>query len=138
MKDIKYFSMSMDSTPDVSQTDQLSVIVRYVLFSGPIEQCLKFLQLTSHKGKFMADLVLEVLNKSNIDVFNIRGQSYDNASNMSGTYKGIQAEIKKDCAAHSLNLVEESAASCCIESANFFQLSSNFIIFFRDLIVGKS
>ena len=43
----------------------------------------------------MADLVLEVLNKSNIDVINCRGQSYHNASNMSGTYKGMQAEIKK-------------------------------------------
>ena len=46
----------------------------------------------------MADLVLEVLNKSNIDVFNWRGQSYDNVSNIIGTYKGMQAEIKKSTA----------------------------------------
>ena len=42
----------------------------------------------------MADLVLEVLNKSNIDVINWRGQSYDNVSNIIGTYKGMQAEIR--------------------------------------------
>ena len=70
MKDRKYFSMSVDSTPDVSHTDQLTVIVRGVLDSGIIEGFLKFLPLTSHKGKDMADLVLEVLNKSNIDVIN--------------------------------------------------------------------
>ena len=47
----------------------------------------------------MADLVLEVLNKSNIDVINWRGQSYDNVSNIIiGTYKGMQAEIKKSTA----------------------------------------
>ena len=80
----------------------------------------------------MADLVLEVLNQSNIDVINCSRQFYNNASNMNGTYKRMQAEIKKhckyadycSCAAHSLNLVGESAASCCIESANFF--SANF------------
>ena len=85
MKDRKYFSISVDSTPDVSHTDQLTIKVCYVLDSGPIERLLKFLQLTSHKGKDVADLVLEVLNKSNINVINCRGQSYDNASNMSGT-----------------------------------------------------
>ena len=62
MKDSKYFSISVDSTPDVSHTDQLTVIVCYVHHSGPIERFQKFLPLTSHKGKDMADLVLEVLN----------------------------------------------------------------------------
>ena len=76
----------------------------------------------------LADVVLEVLNKCNMDVFNCRRQSYNNASNMSGTYNGMQAEIKKDCkytnycscAARSLNLVGELASSCCIESAISF------------------
>ena len=83
------FQNIFDSTPDLSHTDQLTVIVRCVLDSGPIEGFLKFLPLTSHKGKDIADLVLEVLNKSNIDVINCREQSYDNASNMSGTHKGM-------------------------------------------------
>ena len=33
----------------------------YVLDSGPVERILKFLLLTSHKGKDVADLDLEVL-----------------------------------------------------------------------------
>ena len=40
-----------ESTPDLSHTDQLTVIVRYVLDSGQIEAFLKFLPLTSHKGE---------------------------------------------------------------------------------------
>ena len=43
----------------------------------------------------MTKLVLEKLNKNNINVINCREQPYNNASNMSGTYKGMQAEIKK-------------------------------------------
>ena len=44
MKDRKYFSLSVDSTPDVSHTDQLTVMVRYVLVSGPIERSLNILR----------------------------------------------------------------------------------------------
>ena len=84
----------------------------------------------------MADLVLEMLNKSDIDC---SGQSYKNASNMSGIYKRMQAVIKKQCkyadyclcVAHSLNLVGESAASCCIESAIFFSIINELYNFFR-------
>ena len=72
MKDKKYFSMSVGFTPDVSHTDWLTVIVCYVLDSGLKERFRKFLPLTSRKGKDMADLVLEVLNNSNIDVINCR------------------------------------------------------------------
>lgn len=60
MKLRKYFSISVDSTTDVSHIDQLIVIVPYALDGGPIEWFLKFLLLTSHKGKDIADLVLEV------------------------------------------------------------------------------
>ena len=74
MKGRKYFSTSANSTPDVSRTYQLIVIVHYVLDRGSVEGFQKFLLLTSHKGKVMAELVLEVLNKSNIDVINCRGQ----------------------------------------------------------------
>ena len=87
----------------------------------------------------MADLVIEMLNKSDIDVINCSGQSYKNASNMSGIYKRMQAVIKKQCkyadyclcVAHSLNLVGESAASCCIESAIFFSIINELYNFFR-------
>ena len=45
MKDKKYFSISVYSTPDVTHINQLSAIVRCILDSGPIEQLLKFLPL---------------------------------------------------------------------------------------------
>lgn len=63
MKLRKYVSISVDSTPDVSHTDQSIVIVPYALDGGPIEWFLKFLLLKSHKDKDIADLVLEVLIK---------------------------------------------------------------------------
>ena len=85
IKDRIYFSISVDFTADGSHTDKLTIIVRFVLYSGPIERFLKFPPLTSNKVKDMVDLVLKVLNKNNINVINCKGQSYDNASNVNGT-----------------------------------------------------
>lgn len=66
------------------------------------------------------------------------GQSYDNASNTSGSYSGLQTRIKKicqfaeyaPCAAHSFNLIGTSAASSCLEACNFFDLLQSMFNFF--------
>lgn len=64
-----------------------------------------------HNSENMAEAVIIILNKYNL-IFNyLRGQSYDNASNMSGSYSGLQARIELmnplakfvPCSAHSLN-----------------------------------
>lgn len=136
-----YFSLSVDSTPDLSHIDQLCVIMRYVspFDNLPVERFLTFLELKSHVGKEMADAVLNFLIEDcNIDFSKCRGQSYDNAANMSGIYKGMQSVILQlnpyaiyiACAAHSLNLVGRSAVDCCLEAVNFFSLVQTLYVFF--------
>ncbi|GLV37539.1 hypothetical protein CBL_20351 [Carabus blaptoides fortunei] len=53
-----YFSLSVDSTPDGSHIDQLTVIVRYVSPDDglPIERFLTFLEMGSHTGESMAKM----------------------------------------------------------------------------------
>jgi hypothetical protein len=48
-----YFSLSVDSTPDRSHIDQLTILVRYVSPDDglPIERFLTFLELGSHTGE---------------------------------------------------------------------------------------
>ena len=74
------------------------------------------------------NIILKFFEQVGIDVANIRGQSYDNASNMSGCYKGMQAQISSinhhahyiPCAAHFLNLVGVCAVDSCIGTVSFF------------------
>jgi hypothetical protein len=47
-KKAKYFSVSIDSTPDVSCLDQLTIVIRYVLPSGPVERFLTFMPMSRH------------------------------------------------------------------------------------------
>ena len=82
IKSAKYFSISLDSTPDLAHIDQLTFTVRYVLPSGPVERFLKFLSMEGHSGLQMRDSLLDFLESTAIDIKDCRGQSYDNASNI--------------------------------------------------------
>lgn len=138
IKSCKYYSVSLDSTPDISHIDQLTLIVRYVLPSGPVERFVKFLDMEGHTAEQLAQSLLNFLSESGIDIKDCRGQSYDNASNMSGKYSGLQARIKEinmyaeyiPCLAHSLNLVAKCAAECCTEASSFFNFVDNLYTFF--------
>ncbi|XP_050064321.1 zinc finger MYM-type protein 1-like [Aphis gossypii] len=134
----RYFSISIDSTPEISHTDQLSFIIRYVNEHGqPVERFLCFINNIGHKSQEMMEAVIHIFKKYNLNTNYLRGQSYDNASNMSGIYTGLQARIKSinsladfvPCSAHSLNLVGKNAASCCHDANEFFRLLQNLYSF---------
>ena len=129
IKKSKYYAVSIDSTPDISHVDQLTVIIRYVNIDGiPIERFVGFVPIKRHDGEYLFDVLSHFLSENGINIMDCRGQSYDNASNMSGIYSGVQArfcEVNRlaewiPCAAHSLNLVGVTAAECCLEAVNFF------------------
>ena len=50
IKQAKYYSVSMDSTPDITNADQLTIIFRYVLRGGPVERFVKFIPTREHTG----------------------------------------------------------------------------------------
>jgi hypothetical protein len=135
----KYFSVSVDSTPDLSHVDQLTtVIVRYLWQGEPVERFLTFLQLENHKAETLAVNLLKYFESESINFMDCRGQTYDNASNMSGRYAGMQAHLKNvnplalyiPCMAHSLNLVGVGAVDCCREAVSFFGFVQSLIHIF--------
>lgn len=139
IKEAKYFSIVVDSTPDISHTDQLTVVIRYVNREGsPIERFLQFIPNIGHKGIDMLTTVKQLFEMYEIDIMNCRGQSYDNASNMSGKYNGLQARIAEinprasfiPSAAHSLNLVGLNASSSCLSAVSYFLFVQEVYNFF--------
>lgn len=81
----------------------------------------------SSGGKDLYCTVTEVLESMEINLSDCRGQSYDNAANMSSPDSGLQARFKAGnsyteyilYSAHFLNLVGDAAASCCPESSRY-------------------
>ena len=66
-------------------------------------------------------MIEDVFLRFELSISNLRGQTYDGASNMSGSYRGCQAIISDKqplalyvhCGAHCVNLVAQSAAAEC-------------------------
>ena len=125
IKSAGHFSISVDSTHDVSNVDQLTCVIRCVLPCCPVERFVHFLPMMQHTGLELATRLLMFLDLHGLYIKKFRGQSYDNASNMSGRYNGMQAIILEkcqfaafvSCVAHSLNLVGKCAAECCLMSS---------------------
>ena len=128
IKKAKYYSISID-TPDIAHIDQLSIVIRYVRIDGqPVERFLAFIDIEKHEGKYLFETLKSFIDECGIKLEDCRGQTCDNASNMSGTYSGVQARFHQvktlaewvPCAAHSLNLVWTAAAKSCIDAVRFF------------------
>lgn len=138
IKEAKYFGLVVDSTPDLSHVDQLTIVIRYCLNGRVIERFLCFIPIQSHTGEHLSDRILSVLEENEIEIVNCRAQTYDNASNMSGRYNGLQAHIKQKselafyvpCAAHSLNLVGQHSVDECSQSVNYFMLLEKLYVYF--------
>ncbi|CAH2282028.1 zinc finger MYM-type 1-like [Pelobates cultripes] len=93
IKMAKYYSVSVDLAEDSSHTDQLTVIFRYLEENRPVERFVT--PSTGHKGEEMADALLAFLNSVGLTIQECRGQSYNNASNMSGHYKVVQLGVTR-------------------------------------------
>ena len=93
IKESRYYSISLDSTPDEEHVDQLTLVFRYMEKANPVERFVKFLPNQGHKAQDMFDGLVEFLDEHGIEMSHCRGQSYDNAAAMSGRYNGLQAKV---------------------------------------------
>ncbi|KAL5246057.1 hypothetical protein ACI65C_013465 [Semiaphis heraclei] len=126
-----YFSISLDSTFDISKKEQLSMVIRYINKKTGIvcERLIAVRQAISTTGKHLFTMFEEICGELNLNwkVFLV-GQSFDGAASMRGQYNGLQSFIKEQnqcatyvwCWAHRFNLVIVDAVSCCIEARDLF------------------
>jgi len=86
IKQPKYYSIILDCIPYTSHKEQLSLIVRYVNqdFKSLIveEYFLRCLIAHDTTGKGLFEVTLEELKSIGLDFNDMRGQGYDNGSNM--------------------------------------------------------
>jgi len=148
----KLFSVMADEVTDVSNKEQVSVVIRYVDAELQVKEV--FLDLVHTEritGDALANLLMNRLIEWQLPLENLRGQAYDGASNMAGKMNGCQAKIREKsplafythCASHQLSLAVVSscnlrearnAHAVISEISRFFSFSPKRAAFFERVI----
>ncbi|XP_034990458.2 52 kDa repressor of the inhibitor of the protein kinase [Zootoca vivipara] len=139
LKQAKYYSVIVDCTLDVSQEEQLAVVVRFVHLNPKTkkaevrEHFLGYFPVTGTTEEALATFLLDFLKSSKIELDDMRGQGY-----MRGKKIGLPQKILAinprafyvPYAAHSLNLVVIDAAKSSLEVVGFFCFVQEIYVFF--------
>ena len=114
VKNAQFFSILADEASDISNKEQLSLVLRFVDENNEIrEEFICFLHCDSGlSGESLAKLIMDKTHELGLSMDKCRGQGYDGAGSMVGRVKGVAARISAiykfavytHCFSHALNL----------------------------------
>ena len=122
----------------------MSLIIRYVKASSTFvsieESFLGFLDVNDTTGQGLFDVLQEELRNLDLDIDDVRGQSYDNGANMKGKNNGVQRKLLDKnprafysaCGCHSLNLTLCDMAKTCGIAKDFFGIIQRIYTIFSN------
>ncbi|KAJ8664389.1 hypothetical protein QAD02_006051 [Eretmocerus hayati] len=80
-----YHSVIVNSSPDISHFNRLTMILRYIKFDALlVEKIFTFIPNSGHEGIKLAETDISTLVRTVIGIKFWRDRSYDNAANVSG------------------------------------------------------
>ncbi|XP_076959135.1 uncharacterized protein LOC143635134 [Bidens hawaiensis] len=108
------FGLFADESSDVSQKEQMAIVVRYVDKLGVVKESLiGVAHVNNTSSATLKEAIVSLLSNNQLSIEQVMGQGYEGASNMRGKFNGLKALILRDnpsahyihCFAHQLQLV---------------------------------
>ncbi|XP_061358289.1 uncharacterized protein LOC133302512 [Gastrolobium bilobum] len=127
-----FFSILVDEARDISIKEHMAIVLRYVNCNGDIiEHFLGLVHVSDTTSSSLKETIEIIFAKNGLSLTKIRGQGYDDASNMSGQFSGLKSLILVEnnsayyvhCFAHQLQLALIACAKKVYALTDFF----NFI-----------
>ncbi|GKC00972.1 zinc finger MYM-type protein 1 [Tanacetum coccineum] len=99
-----------------------------------------FLNVDDTTGQGLFDVTQAELKALDLDIDDVRGQGYDNGSNMKGKHRGVQKKFLDinprafytPCGCHSLNLTLCDMANTCNKAKDFFAIIQRIYTIFAN------
>ena len=116
----RFFSVIADEASDCSQTEQLSLVIRFIDENSTIrEEFVEFVKCESTSAEYLTNKITQAVENLSLNMRNLRGQAYDGAGNMAGSKSGVSTRIRNvypkalyfHCSSHRLNLAVASSSS---------------------------
>ena len=85
------FSIQADEVTDISNKEQMALLLRYLKDGKPIERLVEYILCESITGVALCENIHRTLSGLNLDLQNTVSQTYDGATNFSGQIKGCAA-----------------------------------------------
>ncbi|XP_020418044.1 zinc finger MYM-type protein 1-like [Prunus persica] len=132
------FCILVDESIDESGKEQMAIIIRFVDCDGFIrERFFDIVSVVDTNALTLKKEICKVLGNNDILVENMRGQEYDDASNMRGSWNGLQGLFFQDCPytyyvhcfAHCLQLALNGAAKDVKVLWRLFLMLTNIVNF---------
>ncbi|XP_015170426.1 zinc finger MYM-type protein 1-like [Solanum tuberosum] len=129
-----YFSLLVDKSFDVSRKEQMTVVLQYVDRRGFVmERLLDIVHVKNTSALSLKEAIFNLLSQYSLSLSYVRGQCYDEASNMQGDINGLTMLIKKEsrsaysihCFAHQLQLTLVGVSKRCLQVEELVHLVSN-------------
>ena len=107
-----YYGIVCDEVSDLSNWEQLGLILRFTMNHKPVEKLLEFIPCDTITGQAICMNIIKALTNNGLDIQYCRSQTMDGAGNMAGTQAGCAALFTKEspkavyhyCSSHDLNL----------------------------------
>lgn len=97
VKNADVYSVIMDETQDLKKHEQVSIVLRYCDKQlNVFESFIGFYRTDKMDGESLSNLLKHTLLTLGLKIENIRGQCYDGAASMRGSYAGVTKRIKDE------------------------------------------
>ncbi|XP_028121906.1 zinc finger MYM-type protein 1-like [Camellia sinensis] len=142
----KFDPVMQEHIQHVSHEEQMSLVIRCVdVSTSPVkveEFFLEFLKVDDTLGLGLFNVLREALHTLQLDIGDIRGQGYDDGSNIKGRHKGVQKRVLEinprafytPCGCHSLNLALCDMATSCSKAIYFLRVVQRIYVLFSSSI----